>query len=95
MALVTAIEFVAAADSQSTSPACVATTLTVPAPVKVRLVPPPIDPGPAATENVTGSPELAVAARPTRLVVHCGPGSGKATVWTIRVIVKVEVAIPA
>ena len=86
--------FVAAAGSQSASPACVATTLTVPAPVKLRFVPPPIVPGPDATAKVVGSPELAVAASPTTLVVHWAPGSGKSTVCGIRVIVYVAVAVP-
>ena len=91
----TARSFVAAAGNQSASPACDATTLTVPAPVKLRFVPPPIVPGPEATAKATGSPELAVAASPTTLVVHCAPGSGKSTVCTIRVIVNVEVAVPS
>ena len=88
------MSFVAAADSQSASPPCVATTRTAPSPVKLRLVPPLIVPGPEATEKVAGSPELAVADKPTTLVAHCGPGSGKVTVWTIRVMVNVAVAIP-
>ena len=86
--------FVAAAGSQSASPACVATTLTVPAPVKLKSVPPLIVPGPETTEKVTGNPELAVAASPTTLVVHWAPGSGKSTACGIRVIVNVAVATP-
>ncbi|OQA29600.1 MAG: hypothetical protein BWY59_00188 [Verrucomicrobia bacterium ADurb.Bin345] len=92
--LVTAIKFVADAGSQSASPGCDATTVTLPAPVNVRLMSPLIEPGPDATEKLTGKPELAVAASPTRLVVHCGPGSGKSMVCTILVIVKTLVAVP-
>ena len=64
-ALVTSTEFVAADGSQSASPACEATTLTVPAPENVKFVPPLTAPGPDATAKVTGRPELDVAESPT------------------------------
>jgi hypothetical protein len=42
--------------------ACEAETVTVPAPVMVRVLP-LMDPGPVTTAKVTGRPEVAVAER--------------------------------
>ena len=65
---------------QLTSPTCEATILTLPAPVKVRLVPPAMLAGPLATAKLTASPLDAVAARPTWSVVTLSPMAGKSMV---------------
>ena len=54
---------------QFASPAWLATTDTLPAPVNARFVPPVIVPGPLPTSNETASPLVAVAASPTSSVV--------------------------
>ena len=74
-------QFESAAGSQLPFPACDATMLTVPVPVKVSAVPPEIDPGPAPTANATGSPLEAVAASETQLVDHWSAIGGKSIVW--------------
>ncbi len=65
------------------SPACEATTLTVPVPVKVSRAPVPSrTAGPAATAKLTGSPLDVLAAKSTCPVVHCVPGFGNAITWS-------------
>ncbi len=67
---------------QFVSPACEAMTDTTPAPVNDRFVPPLIAAGPLPTAKLTGKPDVAVAARPIRLVVSWSPNAGKLIVWS-------------
>ena len=60
--LVTLTSLVTDAGAYSALPATLAVTLTVPAPVKLSVLP-LIEPGPAVTEKLTARPELEVAGR--------------------------------
>ena len=67
---------------QLLSPACEATMVTSPAPVKVRVVPPLMLPGPRRTAKLTGRPLEAVAERFTVAVVAWSEIWGKSIVWS-------------
>ena len=60
-------------------PACEAVIVTLPVPVKVRVVPARL-PGPLATAKLTGSPLDAVAANATTLAVVWSGMEGKSIV---------------
>ena len=68
---------------------------TVPAPLNERFVTPEMTAGPLPTAKVTGSPELAVAAKPSLFVVSCVAMAGKLIVCGVPSTVSVAVFSPA
>ena len=66
---------------QSALPACEATMLTVPAPVKTSAVPLEIAAGPEPTAKVTPRPLDAVAESASTLVASCAPIGANEMVW--------------
>ena len=68
--------------------------MTAPIPVKDRVFPPVITPGPEDTAKVTGRPLDAAADKTTTFVASWSPMGGKTIVCWPLPIVSVPVAIP-